>query len=246
MREFMDYFGFLWELFKRDTKKKYYKSVLGVVWTLLNPLLMMLVMTVVFSTLFRRSIQFYPVYYLCAYIPLNFNSITTTQALHCLSSNSSLIRKIRVPQYMFCLATVGVNAFTMVISLLPLLLVAAVIGVPFTPYLLLLPAPLLLTLLFTTGLSLALSIVGVYHIVTTLWVYATPMFYPISIIPQQYRFVWDLNPLYHYASIMRDVVLYGVMPSERTLLIATAYSLLMLLTGITVFRKYQDRIYLHL
>ena len=65
-------------------------------------------------------------------------------------------------------------------------------------------------------------------------------------IPQQYRFVWDLNPLYHYTSIMRDVVLYGVMPSERTLLIATAYSLLMLLTGITVFRKYQDRIYLHL
>ena len=193
-------------------------------------------------------------YYLCAYIPLNFNSITTTQALHCLSSNSGLIRKIRVPQYMFCLATVGVNAFTMFISLLPLLLVAAVIGVPLTPYLLLLPAPLLLTLLFTTGLSLALSIVGVffrdmtylYHIVTTLWVYATPMFYPISIIPQQYRFVWDLNPLYHYASIMRDVVLYGVMPSQRTLLIATAYSLLMLLTGITVFRKYQDRIYLHL
>ena len=102
MTEFLDSLNFLWELFKRDLKKKYYKSVLGVLWTLLNPLLMMLVMTLIFSTLFRRSIEHYPVYYLCAYILLNFNNVATSQALGCLPANGGLLRKIHVPAYLFC------------------------------------------------------------------------------------------------------------------------------------------------
>ena len=254
IREFMNYFSFLYELFKRDFKKKYYKSVLGVVWTLLNPLLMMTVMTIVFSTLFRRSIEYFPVYYLCGYVMMSFNSMTTTQSLNCILNNNGLIRKIHVPNYMFCLATVGVNAFTMVISLIPMFLMILVTGAPVTPYLLLIPVPLILLLIFTTGLSLALSITGVffrdmkhlYSIITTIWMYATPTFYPISIIPQQYRFIWDLNPLYHYITMMRDLVLYRTIPSQQTLFIATCYSLLMLVTGILVFKKYQDRIYTHL
>ena len=253
-REFMNYFSFLYELFKRDFKKKYYKSVLGVVWTLLNPLLMMTVMTIVFSTLFRRSIEYFPVYYLCGYVMMSFNSMTTTQSLNCILNNSGLIRKIHVPNYMFCLATVGVNAFTMVISLIPMFLMILVTGAPVTPYLLLIPVPLILLLIFTTGLSVALSITGVffrdmkhlYSIITTVWMYATPTFYPISIIPQQYRFIWDLNPLYHYITMMRNLVLYRTIPSQQTLFIATCYSLLMLVTGILVFKKYQDRIYTHL
>lgn len=252
--EFMNYFSFLYELFKRDFKKKYYKSVLGVIWTLLNPLMMMIVMTIIFSTLFRRTIDHYPVYYLCAYIMITFNSTTTSQALSSILNNGGLIRKIHVPNYMFCLATVGVNAFTMVVSLIPLLLMVVVTGVPLTFYLLLIPLPMVLIVLFTTGLSLVLSIVGVffrdmthlYSILITIWIYATPMFYPISIIPSQYRFIWDLNPLYHYVTIMRDLVLYGTIPTEKTLFIATSYSVLMLITGIWMFNKYKDRIYIHL
>ncbi|MFR1474270.1 MAG: ABC transporter permease [Hydrogeniiclostridium mannosilyticum] len=133
-------------------------------------------------------------------------------------------------------------------------LMILVTGAPVTPYLLLIPVPLILLLIFTTGLSLALSITGVffrdmthlYSIITTVWMYATPIFYPISIIPQQYRFIWDLNPLYHYITMMRDLVLYRMIPSQQTLFIATCYSLLMLVTGILVFKKYQDRIYTHL
>lgn len=254
MTEFMQYFSFLWELFKRDFKKKYYKSVLGMLWTLLNPLLMMTVMTIVFSTLFRRSVEYYPVYYLCGFVLVNFNNGATSQALNSIFNNRGLIRKIRVPTYMFCLSTVLLNAFTMVISLIPLLLVVLVTGAPMTPLMLLIPIPLLLTFLFTTGLSLMLSIVGVffrdmahlYPIFTTVWVYITPMFYPISIIPQPYRFLWDLNPMVHYIGLMRDIVLYGTMPSERTLIIAVCYSVLMLLTGAYVFRKYQNKCYIHL
>lgn len=254
VREFMEYFNFLCELFKRDLKKKYYKSVLGVLWTLLNPLLMMTVMTIVFSTLFRRSIDHYPAYYMCAYVVMVFNSVTTTQSLNCIVNNSGLVRKLRVPNYMFCLATVALNMLTMLLSLIPLLLVALATGVQLTPYVMLLPVPLVLTAGFTAGLSLTLSVVGVffrdmaylYSIVTTIWTYVTPMFYPISMIPVQYRFLWELNPMYHYVSLMRSLVLYGQMPSEKTLLIATAYAVLLLLTGVMVFRKNQDRLYLHL
>ena len=252
--EWMQYLSFLWELLKRDVKKKYYKSVLGVLWTLLNPLLMMLVMTIIFSTLFRRSIEHYPVYYMCAYILLNFNSTATTQSLSCMAANSGLLRKIRVPSYMFCLAAVGVNALTLLLSLIPLLLVAAVSGVPFSPYLFLLPAPLLYTLVFTTGLSLILSVVGVFfrdmaYLYGILYygvdVFSPPCFIPCPLSPGSFG-LWDLNPLSHFTAIMRDLVLYRTMPPERTLLIATCYSLLTLLTGIHVFRKYRESLYLHL
>ena len=254
MTEFLDSLNFLWELFKRDLKKKYYKSVLGVLWTLLNPLLMMLVMTLIFSTLFRRSIEHYPVYYLCAYILLNFNNVATSQALGCLTANGDLLRKIHVPAYLFCLSTVAVNGFTLVLSLVPLLVVALFSGLPLTPWLLLVPFPLLYVLLFTTGLSLLLSTVGVffrdmtylYGIITTVWTYLTPMFYPLSIVPERFRFLWELNPLYHYVEILRDLVLYQVMPASRTLLIATGYSPLFLGLGVWVFRRYQDRFYVHL
>ena len=254
MTEFLDSLNFLWELFKRDLKKKYYKSVLGVLWTLLNPLLMMLVMTLIFSTLFRRSIEHYPVYYLCAYILLNFNNVATSQALGCLPANGGLLRKIHVPAYLFCLSTVAVNGFTLVLSLVPLLVVALFSGLPLTPWLLLVPFPLLYVLLFTTGLSLLLSTVGVffrdmtylYGIITTVWTYLTPMFYPLSIVPERFRFLWEMNPLYHYVEILRDLVLYQVMPASRTLLIATGYSLAFLGLGVWVFRRYQDRFYVHL
>ena len=254
MTELMEYFSFLWELLKRDLKKKYYKSVLGVVWTLLNPVLMMLVMTVIFSTLFRRSVEYYPAYYLCAYVLLNFNNTATAQALGCIPANGNLLRKIHLPSYLFGLATVGVNGFTLLLSIIPLLGVCLLVGVPVSWYWLLIPAPLLYTVIFTTGLSLLLAAVGVffrdmaylYSIVTTIWTYVTPMFYPISMIPVQYRFLWELNPMYHYVSLMRSLVLYGQMPSEKTLLIATAYAVLLLLTGVMVFRKNQDRLYLHL
>ncbi len=254
MTELMEYFSFLWELLKRDLKKKYYKSVLGVVWTLLNPVLMMLVMTVIFSTLFRRSVEYYPAYYLCAYVLLNFNNTATAQALGCIPANGNLLRKIHLPSYLFCLATVGVNGFTLLLSIIPLLGVCLLVGVPVSWYWLLIPAPLLYTVIFTTGLSLLLAAVGVffrdmaylYGIATTVWMYLTPMFYPVTIIPRPYRFLWELNPMFHYTEILRNLVLYQTMPSERSLLIAGAYSLLTLAAGIHVFRSCQDRFYVHL
>lgn len=254
VQTFMDYLDFLKELVKKDFKKKYYKSVLGILWTLLNPLLMMVVITVVFSTLFKRNIPYYPVYYMIGYIFYNFAMGATRISLTSVVGNSNLLRKIFVPKYMFCVSSVLVQFITMLFSLIPLFGVMVVYQVPLTKYCLLFPIALVYIFLFTLGLSLILSAYAVffrdlnhlYGIVTTLWMYVTPIFYPISIIPQQFLFLWDLNPLYIFISIARDLLMNGSMPSERMLLAATCYSVLTFVTGLVVFHKKENNFIIYI
>jgi len=242
------YSNFLKEVVIRDIKKKYYKSLLGVFWTILNPLLTMVVITVVFSTLFKNKIENFPVYYLCASLIFGFMSGSTTQSVFCVVQNSNLIKKMYIPKYMFCLSIVITNFVTLLFSLSALILVIMVTGHQLSWTLLLLPVVLIYVFMFTTGLSLALSTYGVffrdlrylYEISILLWTYLTPIFYPISIIPEKIRFLWDLNPMYQYIEMFRDIVYYGVLPTERNLYIATIYSVLMLLFGILAFKEKQE------
>lgn len=252
--EFFDYFEFLKELIKRDFKRKYYKSVLGILWTVLNPLLMMIVITIVFSTLFSRDIPNYPVYYLAGYIFINFNNATTSQSLSCILANSGLIKKIHLPKYMFVLSCVGVQFITLAISLIPLIIVMLVTGAPITWYMLFLPIPIFDVVLFTTGLSLILSIYGtflrdlthLYGIITMIWMYLTPMFYPIEIIPQSIRFLWNLNPMYLFISMSRSLVCDQTFPAEQTIIAAFLYAILILITGVYIFKKNQDKLFLYI
>jgi ABC-2 type transport system permease protein len=250
----MKYLNFLREVVTRDIKKKYYKSVLGVVWAVLNPLMMMVVITIVFSTVFKRNIDNFPVYYLCGSLIFSFNSDATNQALTCIIGNSALIRKMYIPKYMFCISKVIVSFVTLLFSLVALAVVMLITGCKFTIYTLLIPVPLVYVFMFTTGLSLILATYGVffrdlkhlYGILITAWMYITPIFYPVSIIPEKFRFIWDLNPLYHYATIMRDVVYVGTMPSEKSLIIGTCFSVLTLLIGIITFKENEDRFFLYI
>ena len=252
--EFFNYFEFLKELIKRDFKKKYYKSVLGILWTVLNPLLMMIVITIVFSTLFARNIPNFPVYYLIGYIFVNFNNATTSQSLHCILSNSGLIKKIHLPKYMFVLSCVGVQFITLIISLIPLIIVMLATGAPITWYMLFLPIPILDVVLFTTGLSLILSIYGtflrdlthLYGIITMVWMYLTPLFYPIEIIPPSIRPLWNLNPMYLFIDMARNFVYDQTFPSEQIIIVAFLYGALTLIAGIYIFKKNQDKLFLYI
>lgn len=254
LNDFLKYFGFLKELVKRDFKKKYYKSFLGVLWSILNPLMMTIVITIIFSTLFRRNIEFFPVYYLIGTMIYSFNNAATNQGLHSLVSNNSLLRKIYVPKYMFCLSSVILQFITMLFTFITLILMMLVLGVPFTKYFLLFPLPMIYIFCFSTGLALILSVGGAYFrdlnhlygIFTMMWMYVTPLFYPISIIPEEFLFLWELNPLYIIITIARNLMLDGVMPSQKLLIVATVYSVLTLVTGIVVFRQKEDKVFLHI
>ena len=249
----MRYFVFLKEVVKRDIKRKYYKSALGVLWTVLNPLLSMLVMTIVFSTLFRRNIENFPIYMLCGQITFSFVSGAGRQGLSAILSNAGFIRSIYIPKYIFVLSRV-VEAFVdLLFSLVALFLVMLVTGAPFTFNLLILPILLILEFMFALGLAFVLATYGtflrdlhhLYGIFTTLWMWVSAIFYPVTIIPTTYRFIFDLNPALHYISIMRSICYEGVIPTEKSIIIATCYSVLMLALGISVFKSNENKFFLY-
>ncbi len=250
---FYYYFNYLLELIKKDFKKKYYKSTLGVVWTILNPLMMMIVVSIVFSTLFKRSIPNFPVYYFSGTLLMSFFTGSTNQALGSISGNYTIITKMRVPKYMFPLAMVGNNFITLLFSLIPLIGIMIYTKVQFTPYIFIFPIVLIQIFLFTVGVSLILAAYSVifrdlkhlYGILITILQYITPLFYPIDIIPQRFVFLWELNPLYIYISIARSSLLYGVMPTEKMILSATFYSILILITGFVCFRSQENKFLIH-
>ncbi len=249
----MKYFVFLKEVVKRDIKRKYYKSALGVLWTVLNPLLSMLVMTFIFSTLFNRNVDNFPIYLLSGQLIFGFINGSGRQSLGAILGNAGYIRSIYIPKYIFVLSRVVESFVDMLFSLVALFLVMIITGAPFTPYLAFLPVVFILAFMFALGLSLVLATYGtflrdlhhLYGIFSTLWMYLSAIFYPITIIPPTYRFVFDINPAYHYISIMRSICHAGVMPSEKTLIIATCFSVLMLLFGISVFKSKEDKFFLY-
>ena len=249
----MKYFGFLKEVVKRDIKKKYYKSALGILWTVLHPLLHMLVMTIVFSTLFHRNIENYPIYLLCGQLTYHFISSSGSRGLSAILGNSGFIRSIYVPKYIFVLSRV-VEAFVdLLFSLTALVLVMLVTGAPFSFNLLILPILLILEFMFALGLAFLLATYGtflrdlhhLYGIFTTLWMWTSAIFYPITIIPSTYRFIFDLNPALHYITIMRAICYEGVTPTDKSIVIATCYSVLMLALGISVFKSKENKFFLY-
>ncbi len=251
--EQMKYFVFMKEVVKRDIKRKYYKSVLGVLWTVLNPLLSMLVMTLIFSTLFKRNIENFPIYLLCGQLIFNFISGSSRQSLNAILGNAGYIRAIYIPKYIFVLSRVVEGLVDLLFSLTALFLVMLFTKAPFTPNLLMIPVLLILVFMFALGLSFILATYGtffrdlhhLYGIFTMLWMWTSAILYPISIIPLSYSFLFDLNPAIHFITIMRAICHEGVPPTEKSLIIATCYSILTLLLGISVFKSNENKFFLY-
>ncbi len=253
-KEFMNYIIFLQEVVKRDLKKKYYGSVLGILWSMISPLCMMIIITIVFSTIFNRTIEYYSAYWFSGNLIFAFVTEGSSAAMNSMTINSSLIKKMKIPKYFFCMSSVILHFVMLLFSLIPYFLVAVVIGVPLSWYMLLIPIPLVYSFIFTLGLGMALCAYGtilkdlnyLYGVIIRAWLYFTPLFYPIDIIPNQFRFIWELNPLYIYITIFRDLAMYQTMPSERTFIIATLYSLITLVFGAVVFKEKENKFILYI
>ncbi|MEJ8303602.1 ABC transporter permease [Saccharibacillus sacchari] len=242
------------ELVMRDIKIKYRRSVLGLLWTLLNPLLMMIVLTLVFSNIFRFSIDNFPVYLLCGQLIFNFFSEASNMALPSILSNGSLIKKVYVPKYLFPLSKVFSSLVNLLASFVALLLVMIFTQSQITWTILFVPLPLLYIFLFTLGVSLLLSALSVffrdimhlYGVLLTAWMYFTPVFYPLDILPAGIRNIVEFNPLTSFINLFREVVMYNQVPTLSLNLVCLAYSLVMLAVGAYVFYKNQDKFILHI
>lgn len=242
------------QLVSRDFKVKYKRSVLGILWSFLNPLLTTLVQYMIFSNLFRFDIPYYSVYLLSGVILFNFFSESCGMMLTSITGNASLITKVYVPKYIYPFTRTLSSLINLLLALLPLLFVTLLSGLPLCKSFLLLPVPLIYLAVFALGVGMLLSTAMVFFrdtqflwgIVSMVWMYATPLFYPASILPDQFRWLLNWNPLYYFIGMVRTMLIDGVSPEPLVYLQSMAFALGMFLVGMFVFKKSQDKFVLYL
>lgn len=256
LANFKKYSFLMSQMIMRDFKVKYKRSVLGVMWSLLYPVLMMAVMALVFSNMFKFKVEGvnYLVYLMTGLVMFNYFSEASTSAMSSVITNFSLINKVYIPKYIFPLSKclfVGIN---FLLTLIPLFIIILVTGTPETRcviniYYLLLPYAILCMFVFTIGIGFILSTIAVffrdilyiYGIVMTIWNYFTPVFYDLSILPVKLQAFFKLNPLYQFINFVRTIILYGKMPTAGNFLACAFYALFVFFLGCVIFKKNQDK-----
>lgn len=247
LTEVWNYRNLIYQLTRRDILTRYKRSVLGIGWTMLNPLGMMLVLTIAFSGIFRFKTEYsYPAYVLSGLLAWNFFSQTSTASMVNLIWGGGLLHRIYVPRTSFALAAILTGMVNVFISLVPLLLVMALTGAPVRITLLFFPVPLLLLACFALGIGLLVSTFAVYfpdvaemyQIGMLGWMYLTPVIYPENILPESYSFwVTHLNPMYYMVHLFRLPLYYGQMPTWGDIWPAALVALTTLVIGWIVFTR---------
>ena len=238
------------QLTSREIKRKYSRSYLGIVWSVLNPLLSMAVLSLIFSQLFRRSIENYPIYYLTGYILWQAFTGATTAALTALVDNKALLLKVKFPMELFILTRVYTALINLGYSLAAYVVMLLVFGVTPKWTMLLSPVIILLLFLFSLGLSYILATAYVffgdvkhlYAVALTLWMYCSAIFYPVEQLHGVIRWVIWANPMYTYIHYLRQAVMYGQLPGTVQWLQMILWSAALYILGSTVFRRNRNRI----
>lgn len=244
----------LQELIVRDLKVKYRRSVLGYLWSVLNPLMMMVILTIVFSNMFRFDIPNYPLYLLAGQLVYTFYAESTSMAMDSILGGASLIKKVYLPKAIFPLSRVLSSFTTMIFSMAAFLIVMIATGTAFHKTILCLPVVFLYVLLFCIGAGLILSVMVVffrdmqhlYGVFLTAFNYLTPIFYPASLLPDWLRELLVFNPLYNFIDCFRKLAIYGQWPTLTEHLTCAAFSVGMLVLGYLVFRWKQDEFILYI
>jgi ABC-2 type transport system permease protein len=249
LRALIVYRDLLLLLIRRNIVARYKRSVLGIAWTMLTPLLMMASMALVFSQLFITSVEHYPVYILSGLLLWTFFSQTSTAVMTELLWGRSILQRVYVPRSIFAFSALGTGLVNFALSLVPLLLIMLALGVPLTLALLWVPVAMALVALFALGLGLFLStlaaqfadIIEMYQILLSTWLYLTPIIYPLTIIPAEHRWLFLLNPMYYFVELFRTPILQGRLPDLPVILTAVAIALGSVLGGLWFFlRKVDD------
>jgi ABC-2 type transport system permease protein len=241
------------ELVKKDIKLKYRRSYIGYIWTLLEPLLTMVVLTLVFSNFYGRKDQLFPVYVLTGRLLYTFFSNSTKAAMKSIRQNGKMIKKVYVPKYIYPLSSVLSNFIIFLLSLIVLVGVSAVLGMRPTPMLFFIVVPLFLLLVMTVGAGLILSTLAVFFrdleylwgVILMLIMYSSAIFYDIKMLDAPARMLVRMNPLYLIIENFRNAV-YGDPIDQYALLVSAAVSFLSLLIGVLLFYKKQDKFILNI
>lgn len=252
---FFQYRELFYQLVSRDIKLKYRRSYLGYLWSILNPLLLMLVLTAVFSQMFKRDIPNFPAYLISGQVLFNFMNDSTKEAMNSIVNNAALLKKSYVPRYIFTVSRVTSTMITLLLSFIALALVFAVTGVLITSVVVFVVVPIFELYIFCIGLGLFLAqaavffrdIQYIYSVITTAWMYLTPIFYNIEILPDWLApFVMYCNPMYSYLMQFRCVTLYNKLPSLQICLAGIIYAFAALIIGGWSFLKTKNNFILYI
>ena len=233
------------ELILRNIKNRYKRSILGVAWTMINPLLTMLVLSIVFSQLFASRLFNYPVYLLSGLLVWNFFSQSTVAAMRDLLWSSKLIKRIYIPKSLFATAAVGTGIVNLLLALIPLGIIALASGMPLGLPLLFLPVAILIASMFSLGIGLVVSsqavffadVVDMYQIVLVAWMYLTPIFYPLEILPESFRWIISFNPMFYIMECFRYPIYLNTLPDLLTVVWAIVSAGVSLILGSWIFTR---------
>lgn len=233
------------ELVKRDFTKKYKRTVLGMLWSILGPLMTLGVMALVFTQFFGRSMEHYTIYMFCGNLIYSYFKDSTSLGMTSLYDNAGIFSKVNVPKYMFLLSKNVSSLINFGINLLVLFLFCVFDGVAFTWKFIFLIYPVICLIVFNLGVGLILSAMFVifrdtkylYDIFTLLLMYVSAIFYSVSAYPAHIQYVFNLNPVYVYIRYFREIILDGVIPSLEIHLLALIYALAAFFIGALIYKK---------
>ena len=242
------------QIIRKNFTSKYKDSFIGVLWSFLNPLITMALLTAIFSTFFTRSIENFPVYFMAGRCIIDFFNSGTKIAMTSIKRNRSILQKIFIPRYIFAIGGICSEFLNFLMSLIVMIAIMIITGAPFYAMGLFAIIPIATLFILITGVGLILAIVCtkftdieyLYKIFTSLLIYACAIFYPMDIVPQPIRGYMELNPVYGIIAQFRCFVMEGQFPSTKLMLTTFGISLVIFIIGVIIFRKYQDRITLEL
>ena len=251
--QFQHFITLLRLLTLRAVKVRYRRSLLGVLWSMLSPLASMAVLTLVFSHVFTE-VPAYALYVVVGVLAWNFFSVSCVQAMESLLSAATILRKVNVPAVVFPLAAIGGNLINLVlaIALLPFVIVATGASPGWHPALL--AEALIALCAFTVGTALVLAAVNVFFhdvryffdALALVWFYATPIVYPVTVVPEHSRWLLSLNPMTWLLGLLRAALYDGAAPGSVALSAGAAWALAVFTVGWLAFQKLQRRFYLYL
>ena len=237
------------ELVKRDFKKKYKRTFLGMGWSMLSPLLMLLVMKIVFEQFFGRTMNHYTTYLFCGLLTFNWFAQSTNGGMRCLSGNASIFTKVNVPKYLFLFSVNIQVLLNFALTLLVFFVVCAIDHVPFTWRFICLVYPVMTMLLLNLGVGMVLSALFIFFrdidylwsVALQLLMYGSAIFYAVDKFPPKIQLVFSLNPVYRHIAYIREIVLAGTIPSLGTHLTLLGFAVAAFLAGAFMYKHYNTK-----
>lgn len=248
--ELVRFFPVIQNMVIQELRVRYQRSVLGFFWTLLHPILMMSILAMVFSQLFKTAVKDYAIFLFAGMVPWNFLAASLNDCAFCIIQNEGLIRKIYLPKLVFPLAKVLTNLTTFLLSLGALFIMLKPLGAPISWSLLFLPVAIALFALFALGLGMIVAVANTFfrdcgHLVSVFlqaWYFATPIVYEMSMMPEEVRWRFSLNPAFPFIRMFQVILRDGQFPQLTTVLVAAGIAAASLGIGYAAFKSHEDKL----